>query len=102
MKIAIDFDNVICKRKGIPAIQESWSQKKPVEGAQDAIKLIISQGHDVWVFTSNPDLDDIVKWLKSNEFPKLRVTNIKEFANVYIDDRALRFTNWNDIRKYFV
>jgi len=102
MKIAVDFDNVICYRKGIPAVQEEWAMRKPVEGALDAVKLMMGQGHEVWVFTSNPELENVRSWLELNGFPELKVTNIKKFANVYIDDRALRFTNWNDIRKYFV
>lgn len=100
MKIAIDFDGTICKRNGIPTIMEDTDE--PVDGAKDAIKLLLKQGHDVWVFTSNPYIDDVSTWLEKYGFPDLEVTNIKKPAHVYIDDRALRFTNWQDMRKYFV
>lgn len=100
MKIAIDFDGTICKRRGIPTVMSDYD--KPIEDALDAIKLFIQQGHQVWVFTSNTDLDKVANWLRKNNFPQLEVTNIKRPAHVYIDDRAIRFTNWQDIRKYFV
>ena len=100
MKIAIDFDGVICKRRGIPTIRE-WENFPPMEGALDSIKLLIKQGNEVWVFTSNPMQKNVRKWLEDNGFPKMEVTNIKKPAHIYIDDRAIRFTNWQDIRKYF-
>ena len=72
-----------------------------MEGALDSIKLLMSLGHEVWVLSSNPDLQKVANWLHKYEFPQMKVTNIKEPAHVYIDDRAIRFTNWQDIRKYF-
>lgn len=101
MNIAIDFDGVICKRRGIPTIR-GWDNDEPMEGALDAINLLIRQGKKVWIFTSNSEPEKIVEWLARNGFPKLEVTNIKKPAHVYIDDRAIRFTNWQDMRKYFV
>jgi len=98
MKIAIDFDGVICKREGIPT-KLKWNDI-PMEGALDTILLLL-QEHEVWVFTSNPKPNRVKAWLLAHDFPELEVTNIKKPANVYIDDRAIRFTNWQDIRKYF-
>ena len=100
MKIAIDFDGVIIKRDGIPTIMK-WSDK-PVDGALDAILLLKKIGHEVWVFTSNPETEKVKEWLITNGFPEMEVTNIKKVSHVIIDDRAIRFTNWQDIRKYFV
>lgn len=101
MKIAIDFDGVICKREGIPTIM-NWEDAKPMEGALDAINLLIKQGYKIWVFTSNERPDKVLEFLAIHGFPELKITNIKEPAHVYIDDRAIRFTNWQDMRKYFV
>lgn len=100
MKIAIDFDGTICDRLGIPTIQ--WGgYERPKDGSLEAVKYLLSLGHEIWIFTSNPHLDLVEKWLEAYNFPKLEVTNIKKPAQVYIDDRGLRFTNWQDIRKYF-
>ena len=99
MKIAVDFNGVICKSNGIPTIRE-W-ESEPVEGSLDAINLLRKLGHKVWVFTANPEPDKVREWLGRNHFPEMEVTNIKKAAHVYLDDRAIRFTNWQDIRKYF-
>ena len=101
MNIAIDFDGVIIKHDKIPTGGINFDDL-PMEGALDAINLLIEQGNEVWVFTSNPYKTDIYCWLDKNNFPELEVTNIKKPAHIYIDDRGLRFTNWQDIRKYFV
>ncbi len=99
MNLAIDFDGVICKRTDIPT-NINWTDG-PNENALDAINHFLKIGHNVWVFTSNPEPEKVKKWLDKYGFPELEVTNIKKPAHAYIDDRAIRFTNWNDIRRYF-
>jgi hypothetical protein len=101
MKIAIDFDGVLAKHKGIPTIPEGVLDLEPMEGAVDAVKYLISLKYDIYVFTSNKNQYEIEVWLGLNGFPKLEVTNLKkEHTHLFIDDRSIRFTNWNDIRKY--
>ena len=97
MKILIDFDGVICKRNGIPT-KEGFGRQMP--GARDSIILFKKLGHMVKVFTSNPEPEKVRLWLDRYNFPKLEITDIKEPCNIIIDDRAIRFTNWQDIRKY--
>ena len=99
MKIACDFDGVICKREGIPT-KEDWTESVPMPGAKEAIKMFIKLGHEVWVFTSNPDRTKVKSWLNLYNFPELEITNIKKPCHIIIDDRAIRFTSWQDIRKY--
>jgi len=101
MRISIDFDGVICKSEAIPSDHMEWDKREPVLQSLEAIEHLIKIGHDVWVFTSNAEPDEVKKWLDRHNFPKLEVTNIKKPATVYIDDRALRFTNWQDMRRYF-
>lgn len=101
MKIAIDFDGVICKREGIPTIYD-WDHVEPMEGALESINLLLKMKYEVYILTSNFEPAKVIEWLSDYGFPKLEVTNIKKPAHVYIDDRAMRFTNWQDIRKYFV
>lgn len=100
MKVAVDFDGVIRDTKGIPT-ESSWTDE-PTEGAKDAINYLVEIGHEVYVCTANANLDAVNEWLTKWKFPDLEVTNKKKTGTkVYIDDRAVRFTNWNDIRKYF-
>lgn len=101
MKIFVDFDGVICKSEGIPTRKFIWEEREPVEDAHDAIHFLIKQGHKITIFTSNPEPEEVKNWLRDHFFPEMEVTNIKSFAHVYIDDRGLRFTNWQDIRRYF-
>ena len=99
--LSCDFDGVICKRSGIPT-KEDWENDPPMEGARDAIKYLMDQGYEVYVQTAN-DLRRVKHWLRVNRFPKMDVTHSKKKGTIaYFDDRAIRFTNWNDIRKYFV
>lgn len=101
MKIVIDFDGTLCKREGIPTSEADWENLEPMEGAVESVKLLQSLGHEVLVLTSNPQPNNVHSWLEKYKFPHMKITNIKEPAQVYIDDRAIRFTNWQDIRKYF-
>lgn len=101
MNLAIDFDGVICKSEGIPTDKFVWDEREPVFQSLEAIKHLIKVGHKVWVFTSNPEPEEVKKWLAKWNFPEIEVTNIKKPAHAYIDDRAIRFTNWQDIRRYF-
>lgn len=101
MNIAIDFDGVICKSEGIPTEKFIWEKREPVFQALEAVNHLIKVGHHIWVFSSNKELEKVEQWLRDHNFPSLEVTNVKKPAHAYIDDRAIRFTNWQDIRRYF-
>ncbi len=98
--IFVDFDGVIHKfDKGWTGIMP---QQEPVEGSLEAINLLLSKGFEVVIFTTREDVVEVMFWLKKYGFPDLRITNKKEPALAYIDDRGIRFTNWQDIIKYFI
>ena len=101
MKIFIDFDGVICKSEGIPTEKLDWDKREPVYQSLEAINYLINVGHKLTVFTSNSEPNKVKEWLIKWKFPELEVTNIKRPAHVYIDDRGLRFTNWQDMRRLF-
>lgn len=99
--IAVDFDGVLHK------YSEGWKDgsiyDNPVEDSIKMIWKLVDIGYEVVVFTAREtkQLDDVLEWLIVNGFPTLPVTNIKPQAIAYIDDRGIRFTNWQDIIKYF-
>lgn len=100
MKIALDFDGVICNLKGIYRVHDI-SKSLPHKYSQDAIRWLLEEGHEVWICTSR-DEDEwgtLALWLKGWGFPRLEITNRKKEANIYLDDRAVRFTNWMDFCK---
>ncbi len=88
--LEVDFDGVV--RHNLTG--------KPVEGVSSAIKWLESKGRQVVISTAREDLDNVNKWLKKYGFNKT-ATNQKIRATAIIDDRAIRFTNWNDITSYF-
>lgn len=86
-KIFIDFDGVINDYSG----WKDGEMNNPKEGALDFIKEL-NLNYDIWIFSSR-DRQKIQEWLIKYRFDKYikGVTNIKEPAYVYIDDRGIRF-----------
>jgi len=112
--VCIDFDGVIHRySKGW---QDGSIYDPPMDGAKEELKRLISKDYRVVILTTrlNPEVNDdtnleknkMTKWLADNDFHEGThyhdITAIKPVAGVYIDDRALRFTNWKDISKYLL
>lgn len=101
--IAVDFDGVI------HAYSNGWQTgeiyDEPVVGAMDAMNRLQKKGYKVVIFTAR-DLEDgkVSAWITrrwNQETPCPEITNRKPMAIAYIDDRAIRFTNWRDMMNYF-
>lgn len=97
--ICVDFDGVIHKYSG--GWRDGDIYDPPMDGAREKINLLMDRGFKVVVLTARTDFVAVRIWLKSYGFPDLEVTNVKPPAIAYIDDRAIRFTNWDDITRYF-
>ncbi len=98
-RLLVDFDNVIHDAKS--GWLEGIIYGGLIEGAKEKIELLQKSGFEVIVFTAREDTVTVKEWLYKNGL-ELEVTNIKLPALAYIDDRAIRFTNWEDIVKYFI
>ena len=109
--IAIDFDGVIHKySKGW---QDGDIYDNPVDGALEAIQKLTYKNYKVVVFTARIEHGVVRDWIIDElhkckalqgepfKIENITVTNIKPQAIAYIDDRAIRFTNWKDILNYF-
>lgn len=94
MTIAIDFDGVLHKYSR--GWQDGTIYDPPMEGAMEAVSKLVKKGHRVIVFTTRIALDDVRVWLIKHKFDIdiNDVTNIKPIAHIYIDDRAVRFIDW--------
>ncbi|GAQ52093.1 hypothetical protein [Streptomyces acidiscabies] len=104
MTIAVDFDGVI------HAYSRGWQDgtiyDPPMPGALDGLRALMEQDA-VFIFTTRPAID-VAMWLENHGFSTrfdfdgtfwndrgvLLVTNRKLAATAYLDDRAVRFTNW--------
>lgn len=87
-KIFIDFDGVLNNYKGWKGDGELF---EPLPDTKEFLKSL-SQNYEVYVFTTR-EREAVCKWLiryHLTDFIK-DVTNRKEPAYLYIDDRALKF-----------
>lgn len=95
----IDFDGTMCYSEG-----EDFTNARPIIGARNVLEKIISEGNYCYVLTARKSSDwrFIAKWMFNHDFAGMPIHNVKlKGTTKIIDDRAIRFTNWQDIRKYF-
>jgi len=96
MILAIDFDGVI-HDKAHPISHRVMGP--PIERAKEALEYLKMHGHVVIVFSvwAGVGTNTIKEWLKYYAIPFDDVTNIKPEADYYIDDKAIKFINWNQV-----
>lgn len=106
MTLAVDFDGVI------HAYSRGWHDGSiyddPIPGALDGLQELMNRDA-VFIFTTR-DTHQVVPWLLDHGIPAVEdadpfrsfwngrgevlVTNRKLAAHAYLDDRAVRFTDW--------
>lgn len=98
MKIAIDFDGVIHDYMNPKAGRRMG---EPIVGAKEALTKMRADGHEIIIFTvrakNDADTKVVHDWMIYYSIPFDTITNIKQACDVYIDDKAIRFTSWGDI-----
>jgi hypothetical protein len=91
-KVLVDFDGPIHK------YSRGWldgtAYDGPTEGSKEALEAMEEVGFDVVIFSSR-DAEQIREWLALYGYKPYRVTNVKEPALCQIDDRAIRWINWD-------
>ena len=94
MILAIDFDNTIHD------LQHPVAGRKmgpPIAGTREALINLKSRGHKIIVFTVWGDASGqktISDFMKFYGLPFDSITNIKPNADIYLDDKGLKFTSW--------
>lgn len=83
--ICVGFDGVLNEYNN----HEEGNLGEPLSGSQDFIKELCRK-YKVVILTSRPK-EQVIRWLRSNGFPSMEVTNRKVPAVAYIDDRAIQF-----------
>lgn len=108
MKICIDIDGVVAdfKKDG-----ETYSDVAPIKGAVEKIQELKENGHYIILHTArhmktcNGNVGMVVSrigqitlnWLAKHKIPYDEIYFGKPWADVYIDDNAFRFENWESI-----
>jgi capsule biosynthesis phosphatase len=108
VRIVVDLDGVICS---IKRPDESYADVAPLPGAAERIRELRAAGHEIVIVTARhmrttgANIGAVMKrvgkttldWLEKHgiEYDELHFG--KPNADVYIDDRAIRFTGWRAI-----
>lgn len=106
INIAIDFDGVI--HKASKGFYDGTIYDEPIEGTKEALEQL-SKNNSIVVFTCKAKKDRglvngktgvelVWEWLEKHDLAKYvsKVTAEKPRALFYIDDKAVKFTNWNN------
>ncbi len=93
--LGIDFDGVIHDAKHpLPGKRMG----APIEGALQALARLRMRGDKIIIF-SVKDTKIIKDWMDFYQLPYDDITNQKPDADVFLDDKAIRFENWDDAMK---
>jgi hypothetical protein len=90
----VDLDGVICT-------EEAFHERPlatPIEGAREAIAKLRAAGYVVVIYTARSwgEYRVAKNWLETHGIEHDGLHMGKPVADVWIDDRAVRFTNWVD------
>ncbi len=102
------MDGTICP---IKQTHQSYSDLEPLPGAIERISALRAAGHYIIILTArnmatcDSNLGKVMKnvgkvtldWLERHNVEYDEIYFGKPNAEVYIDDRALRFTSWDDV-----
>ena len=108
MRIVIDLDGTICP---IKEPGQTYADLPPLPGAAARIQQLRSAGHYVIIQTARnmatrqANVGQVIKhvgkitldWLEHHGIEYDEIHFGKPNADLYIDDRAFRFTNWPEI-----
>lgn len=94
LTIMVDLDGVLCTEER--TFERPLAQ--PIQGARQALQRLRDAGHTIVVYTARGWAEYRVarKWLDDHGFAYDGLHMGKPIADVWIDDRALRFTNWDE------
>jgi len=108
MRICVDLDGVICELK---QSCQSYEDVVPIEGAIEKLCQLRDNGHYIIIHTARhmKTCDGNVAkvlarkgkstldWLGKYGVPYDEILFGKPWADIYIDDNALRFISWDEI-----
>ncbi len=107
-RICIDLDGVIA---GFKKTGETYADVAPVPGAIERLQAWKAQGHYIIIFTArhmktcqgNLGLvnarvaETALAWLRKHQIAYDEIYFGKPWADIYIDDNAFRFQDWEQV-----
>lgn len=93
--IMVDLDGVLCS-------EEAFFDRplaEPIAGAREALQKLRAAGHTVVIYTARGwgEFRVTQRWLDDHGFEYDGLHMGKPIADVWIDDRAIRFTDWDTV-----
>lgn len=92
MQIIVDLDGTICTE------EKTYSRAlaKPLPGAVEKVNQLYEQGHTIIIYSARSwmEYEMTVDWLEKNGIKFSQLILGKPIGDVWIDDRAIRFTGW--------
>lgn len=96
MIIAVDYDGVLNDQNPDPGRKLG----RPLPGALETMTGWANEGHTLIVHTvRGDDPAHVEDWLRYFGIPFHTVTRVKPNADVFLDDKALRFHSWHQARE---
>jgi trehalose-6-phosphatase len=97
--IMVDLDGVLCS-------EEAFFDRplaEPIAGAREALQKLRAAGHIVVIYSARSwgECRVTKRWLEEHGFEYDGLHLGKPVADVWIDDRAIRFTNWTETLSHF-
>lgn len=96
MQIIIDLDGTICTEEKT----FSRSLAKPLPKAVETINALFKEGHIIIIYSSRTwiEFEMTTDWLKRNKIKYHQLVLGKPVGDLWIDDRAIKFTNWEKVK----
>lgn len=97
------MDGTICDEPNI-APPEKYKHSKVYPEAITFLRALKERGHEVIIYSSrhSEDRELTEKFLEENNVPFDELVLGKPRAELYIDDRAMKFKGWNYFDEYIV
>jgi len=113
LRIVVDLDGTICK---IKQKNQSYDQLEPIPDAAKKLKELHDKGHYIIITTARhmatceSNTGKLMKkigkitleWLDKYNIPYDEIYFGRPNGEVYIDDRAVRFTSWKKIDENYL
>lgn len=92
MQLIIDLDGTICTEEKT----YSRSMAIPKKGAVESINSLYDAGHIIIIYSARTwmEFEMTTHWLKANAIKYHQLVLGKPIGDVWIDDRAINFENW--------